>query len=163
MSHIKISEEEHEKYEYQIINAMLDVYNKLKDEDLLNITVNKEMKIIFETLKAGSEEERRINEKIKKEAVEKGADPDAFVSFWPSLETCLISCVAGGILFGDDKIPHDSLNPGYIGGDRIRALIKAIRLMEACSIVDEINEDDFLMWTSARDEAMEMLDSWETK
>lgn len=163
MSFIDISEEEHKKYEHQVLNAMLNVYNKLKDEDLLNITVNKEMKIIFETLKAGSEEERRINEKIKKEAVEKGADPDAFVSFWPSLETCLVSCVAGGILFGDDKIPHDTLNPAYIGGDRIRALIKAMRLMEACNLLDEAKDDDFIMWDSQRRSAMEMLDSWESK
>ena len=163
MSAIKISEEECEKYEHQVLNAMLNVYNKLKDEDLLTIKLNHEMRIIFETLKAGEEEAHRIRKKIEKEAIERGEDPDSKAGFWPSIETYLVSCVAGGILWADDKVPHDTLNPAYIGGDRIRALIKAMRLMEACNLLDEAKDEDFLMWDSQRDYAMETLDRWESK
>jgi hypothetical protein len=156
---IKISEKECEKYEYQIINAMLDVYNKIKDENILEIKIEHEMKIILETLKAGHEEEKKIRDKIKNEDLEKDKDGDSLISFWPSIETFLLSCVAGGIIWGEDKIPHNKLNPCFIGGDRLRALVKAMRLMEACTLLEEIKDTELVMHDSQHEDALKLLDT----
>jgi hypothetical protein len=154
MEYIELSEADDEKYELQVLKAMIDVYNKLKDEDLLKIKPDRERRIIFDTIRAGHHEVDKICKDLKD-------GKNVMVNFHPPIDTFLLSCVAGGIIWGDDKIPSDGLHPYCIHGERIDALIHAMRLLEACSLIDEVKDGGFLMFDNQYRDALVMIDMWE--
>lgn len=152
------SVEEMEKLELRVINAMIDVYNKmLPYTDNTNSAY--EIKIIFETIKAGHEEQA----KIRKELQDAKKDEYEDVHFSPDIDQFLLSCVAGGIIYhSEGGIEKDGLTPYNIYGYQIRSLIMAYKMLEACEAIDDIAADNLWLHDSMHKEASRVMDMVES-
>jgi hypothetical protein len=147
------SVEEMEKLELRVINAMIDVYNKILPYTD-NGKTNDEIKIIFETIKAGHEESKKIRNELRE--AKKGEYED--VHFHPDLDQLLLSCVAGGIIYhSEGRIEKDGLSPYNLYGYQIRSLIMALKMLDACNAIDDVVADTLWIHDSLHKQASRMM------
>jgi hypothetical protein len=147
--YLEISEEDTEKYEAQVMDKMIEVYNGIDE----GIGIKDEIKIILKTLKAGREEAKQIKNNLLKNQDSKYE----WVSFHPQIGQFLMSCVAGKVIYGNKKI-STSPHPHNVGGYRIRSLIMALNLLKSIDAFSEIKNDDFFDHSHFDDEALQILE-----
>jgi hypothetical protein len=150
---LKISDEEKLKLEYRVINAMIDVYNKIKYD---TGTID-EIKIILQTISAGRAETSKIQEELLKDK----KDQYNHVYFYPEVEQLLFSCIAGGITYGGKEIPHNTLHPNNLDGYRIRSLVMALSALKATVDIQEIFDDCLCANEHSSKEAYKMIEMTE--
>jgi hypothetical protein len=146
---IELSKEKTEELERRIMNKMISVYSNVEND----MELQDEVKLILNTIEAGYIETK----KIKKELDEEYKEDNRPVSFHAHIEQMVLSCVAGKIIYGQDKIDCE-IHPYQAGGFHISALIGAVNLMKACDFLTEIKEGDlnFSSWNNIK--ALKMLD-----
>lgn len=130
---------------------MIDVYNNYKD----NQEILDDLKILFATIEAGKNEERKIKEEY---AESKKLQYDGMF-YYPDLGQFLLSCVAGGIIYRDeeDGISRDGLHPYNLYGYRIRSLIMALKILNSVGIIRETFNDELWLHEDNNNKASQIL------
>lgn len=117
----KPSNEDNDK---RVINKMIETYNKVNDD----MELNDEVKVILKTIKAGFEESRQIHKEPNND------------NYFADIDQFIFSCVAAKCLYGEDDI--ESVHPNFIGGYRIKALLKAILLLKTADLIEQFKCDE---------------------